>query len=146
QIVLNLLSNAIKFTPAGGSVSLTLSGGSGQPFTITVADTGIGMRPEDIPTVLEPFRRLSSAHDAAYQGAGLGLPLTKALVELHGGEMTVTSAPGQGTRVVVTLPAAIAAGHGTATKETKGTGRPEASPDAPAAPASRTASASGSGT
>ncbi|WP_420345655.1 ATP-binding protein [Pelagibius sp.] len=114
QIVLNLLSNAIKFTPAGGSVSLTLSGGGGQAFCITVADTGIGMRQEDIPTVLEPFRRLSSAHDAAYQGAGLGLPLTKALVELHGGAMTLASAPGKGTRVVVTLPAALAAGYSAA--------------------------------
>ncbi len=148
QIVLNLLSNAIKFTPAGGSVSLNLSGGGGQPFTITVADTGIGMRPEDIPTVLEPFRRLSSAHDAAYQGAGLGLPLTKALVELHGGDMTVTSAPGQGTRVVVTLPAAVAVGQGSVTEKTEAPGSPDApkSADNGAATPSATASAGGSGT
>lgn len=106
QIVLNLASNAIKFTPVGGSVSINLKAERGQPFTIEVSDTGIGMHPEDIPAVLEPFRRLSSAQNADYQGAGLGLPLTKALVELHDGRMEIVSAPGEGTKVTVTLPEA----------------------------------------
>lgn len=104
QIVLNLLSNAIKFTPAGGSVAMDLQGARGRPFRIEVVDNGIGMRQEDIPAVLEPFRRLSPAHSANYQGAGLGLPLTKALVELHGGRLEIESKLGSGTRVIVTLP------------------------------------------
>ncbi len=108
QIVLNLVSNAIKFTPDGGSVTLDLRATPRGGFTIEVTDTGIGMRPEDIPAVLEPFRRLSPAHSAEYQGAGLGLPLTKALVELHGGDVEIVSTPGTGTRVTVTLPPHLA--------------------------------------
>ena len=104
QIMLNLASNAIKFTPAGGAVSLALQAERGKPFTLVVTDTGIGMDAADIPSVLEPFRRLSPAHSADYQGAGLGLPLTKALVELHGGHLEIASTPGKGTRVTVTLP------------------------------------------
>ncbi|NIA68163.1 hypothetical protein HBA54_06125 [Pelagibius litoralis] len=114
QIVLNLLSNAIKFTPARGSVVLDLSGGWGAPFRIEVTDTGIGMRPEDIPSVLEPFRRLTPAHSADYQGAGLGLPLTKALVELHGGELAISSVLGEGTTVTITLPPGMAYDQGPA--------------------------------
>ncbi len=120
QILLNLVSNAIKFTPAGGTVSLDLQAEPGKAFMIEVADTGIGMRAEDIPAVLEPFRRLSPAHSADYQGAGLGLPLTKALVELHGGRMAIASTPGRGTEVTVTLPEARAVyGEGSASPPAK---------------------------
>ena len=107
QILLNLMSNAVKFTPAGGSatVSAALEGGSA---IITVADTGIGMREEDIAIALEPFRQVSNgAGDALtrrFAGTGLGLPLAKALVELHGGTLAIESAPQRGTSVRIRLP------------------------------------------
>jgi two-component system, cell cycle sensor histidine kinase PleC len=103
QILLNLLSNAIKFTPAGGRVTLTASHAA--DVTITVADTGIGMAPEDIPIALEPFRQLDGSLSRRQEGAGLGLPLAKRLAELHGGSLEITSTPGRGTQVVVRLPA-----------------------------------------
>ena len=123
QIVLNLLSNAIKFTPSGGSVTLDFQGAPRGPYVIEIADTGIGMNPEDIPSVLEPFRRLSPAHSADYQGAGLGLPLTKALVDLHGGQMDVVSELGKGTRVTIVLPGGLAM-HDAPREQDKAVGAP----------------------
>lgn len=109
QVLLNLLSNAAKFTPEGGSVSLTARAdpASGEVL-LAVADTGIGMRPEDIPLALEPFGQIDSSLARKYEGTGLGLPLTKLLVEKHGGMLEIVSAPGQGTTVTVRLPAAEA--------------------------------------
>ena len=106
QIVLNLLSNAIKFTPAGGRI--TVSGGISPAggIALAVADTGIGMKPEEIPIALEPFRQIDSALNRRYGGTGLGLPLARTLAELHDGILGISSAPGQGTTVTVTLPAA----------------------------------------
>jgi signal transduction histidine kinase len=107
QILLNLMSNAVKFTPAGGhaTVSAVIDGDFA---VITVADTGIGMRQEDIAVALEPFRQVGgSAQDILtrrFTGTGLGLPLAKALVELHDGTLTITSAPGRGTTVCIRLP------------------------------------------
>jgi signal transduction histidine kinase len=107
QILLNLMSNAVKFTPAGGraSVSATIEGTFA---VITVADTGIGMRQEDIAVALEPFRQVGGdAQDVLtrrFAGTGLGLPLAKALVELHGGTLSITSAPERGTTVRIRLP------------------------------------------
>jgi signal transduction histidine kinase len=106
QIVLNLLSNAIKFTPAGGRI--TLSGGISPAggIALAVTDTGIGMKPEEIPIALEPFRQIDSALNRRYGGTGLGLPLARTLAELHEGMLDISSALGEGTTVTVTLPAA----------------------------------------
>ena len=105
QVVLNLLSNAVKFTRAHGQITVrarhTPSGG----VAIEVSDTGIGMDPATIPKVFEPFGLGHAAHSRAYAGTGLGLPLSKALVEEHGGQLVLTSALGVGTTATVTLPA-----------------------------------------
>jgi signal transduction histidine kinase len=103
QILLNLLSNAIKFTPRGGSVRLSVSRAGGE-LVLTVVDTGIGMRPENIPIALEPFRQIDGSLSRQHQGTGLGLPLAKRLTELHGGTLEITSEPGEGTCVAVRLP------------------------------------------
>ncbi|MGH6990011.1 MAG: ATP-binding protein, partial [Stellaceae bacterium] len=103
QVVLNLLSNATKFTPSGGRITVGLKR-VGAMVELTVRDTGIGMNPSDIPTALEPFRQVDSSITRKYGGTGLGLPLCKLFVELHGGEFGVISAPGQGTTVTITLP------------------------------------------
>jgi PAS domain S-box-containing protein len=103
QILLNLLSNAVKFTPEGGSVTVSGEWRS-DGLVIAVSDTGIGIAPEDVPLALEPFRQISSAHNRSYEGTGLGLPLTKRLVELHGGTLEIDSTVGQGTTVRVQFP------------------------------------------
>ena len=105
QIMLNLVSNAVKFTESGGTVSVGARLEHGD-CVITVADTGIGMRPQDIEVALKPFRQIDSALNRRYEGTGLGLPLTKAMVELHGGTLVLESAVGEGTTVTVHLPAA----------------------------------------
>ena len=104
QILVNLLSNGIKFTEAGGTVVLKVwcRGGG---YVFQVCDTGIGMALEDIPKALSPFGQIDSALDRKYEGTGLGLPLTKALVELHGGSLDLQSQPGTGTTVTVRFPA-----------------------------------------
>jgi signal transduction histidine kinase len=108
QIVLNLLSNAIKFTPAGGRVDVDVRSRDGK-IEIAVRDTGIGMNQADIPKAMEPFQQADSTIARKYGGTGLGLPLCKLFVELHGGIMVIASAPGQGTTVTVTLPAPLTA-------------------------------------
>ena len=105
QIVLNLMSNAVKFTPPGGQVWVTArltEERGGMEFTI--ADSGIGMKPEDIPVALEPFRQVDNTYARRYEGTGLGLPLSKHLAELHGGTLTVESEVNVGTKVTVWLP------------------------------------------
>ncbi|MBI4966959.1 MAG: PAS domain S-box protein [Rhodospirillales bacterium] len=106
QALLNLLANAVKFTPAGGSVCVRAGRdpASGD-VTIAVEDSGIGMAAEDIPRVLSPFTQLDNKLTRRYEGTGLGLPLAKAFVELHGGRLTIASTPGQGTTVSITFPA-----------------------------------------
>jgi signal transduction histidine kinase len=104
QVLLNLLSNAIKFTPAGGTVTVTAKTWEGA-VEIAVRDTGIGMAEADIPKALEPFGQISNAMTRAHEGTGLGLPLSKSLVELHGGQFSIASTPGHGTTVTVILPA-----------------------------------------
>ena len=105
QILLNLLSNAIKFTPPGGKVTLSAVRLGNRDVAITVVDTGIGMRAQDIPIALQPFRQIESTLARRHEGTGLGLPLTKAIVEMHGGTLTVQSVPGKGTTVTATMPA-----------------------------------------
>ena len=104
QVLLNLLSNAIKFTRAGGTVTLTVED-TALGVAIIVHDTGIGMAPKDIPRALQPFVQLDSGL-ARSSGTGLGLPLAKSFVELHGGRFILHSVPGKGTTVTALLPAA----------------------------------------
>ncbi|HEV2551970.1 MAG TPA: HAMP domain-containing sensor histidine kinase [Stellaceae bacterium] len=104
QILPNLLSNAVKFTPAGGHVRVATAR-SAHAFVIEIADNGIGIAAEDLPKILVPFTQLNSKVSRKYEGTGLGLPLTKGLVELHGGSLTIESRLGVGTTVTVSLPA-----------------------------------------
>jgi signal transduction histidine kinase len=104
QIVLNLLSNAVKFTERGGKVTIgaaTLADGG---LAVSITDTGIGMRPEDIPKAMSPFGQLESTFERRFEGTGLGLPLVQRLVELHGAELRIESQLGQGTKVEVRFP------------------------------------------
>lgn len=105
QVLVNLLSNAIKFTPAGGAVTVKtwFSAESSHVFRIT--DTGIGIAPDDIPKALSQFGQVDSELNRQHDGTGLGLPLTKALVELHGGTLDLQSEVGVGTTVTVCFPA-----------------------------------------
>lgn len=105
QILLNLLSNAVKFTEAGGRVAVSAGIGGGG-LTIVVADNGIGMAPEDIPEALSSFGQIHSTYTRERDGTGLGLPLVKALVELHGGALEIDSAPGASATATVRLPRA----------------------------------------
>ncbi len=104
QIILNLLSNAIKFTGSGGKVTLSAAQESDGSVAIRVADTGIGMRSEEIPLALEPFRQVDGSLTRRHEGTGLGLPLAKQLAELHGGSLRVESQIDAGTTVCVRLP------------------------------------------
>jgi signal transduction histidine kinase len=126
QIMFNLLSNAVKFTPEGGSVRVTArrvslrgeaeaisrdeilrsaqNDNNGNFIEISVSDTGIGIKPEDIPKLFQEFSQLESPHDKKYEGTGLGLALTKRLIELHGGTIRLESAYGKGSTFIVTLP------------------------------------------
>jgi signal transduction histidine kinase len=104
QILLNLLSNAVKYTPKGGRVALDVALADDGGLRIVVEDTGIGMAEEDIPRALAPFTQIDSELHRKYQGTGLGLPLTKSLIELHGGRFEIRSAVGVGTSAIVHLP------------------------------------------
>jgi signal transduction histidine kinase len=104
QIVLNLLSNAIKFTPEGGSVTLTTGIGGGGDFELIVSDTGIGIAEDDLDTALAPFSQVDNAQQRIHDGTGLGLPISRALAELHGGTLDLESDLGIGTTVTVRLP------------------------------------------
>jgi signal transduction histidine kinase len=104
QVLLNLLSNAVKFTPPGGHVELEARVADDAGVQIVVHDTGIGMDPKDIPRALEPFAQVDNALSRRFEGTGLGLPLSRKLVELHGGTLTIASEIAKGTSVVVHLP------------------------------------------
>jgi signal transduction histidine kinase len=105
QILVNLLSNAIKFTPEGGKVALDAAVMESGELIITVGDTGIGIAEQDMDKALMPFGQIDSSLSRKHAGTGLGLPLTKNLVELHGGKFALASAVGKGTTVTVRLPA-----------------------------------------
>ena len=103
QILLNLLSNAVKFTPEGKFVTLSC-GREGDELYLRVADTGIGINPDDLAKVMQPFHQVDSSFSRRYEGTGLGLPLTQSLVDLHGARMTIDSTLNAGTTVTVYLP------------------------------------------
>ncbi len=107
QVLLNLLSNAIKFTPRGGRVTVRgerRDDPLGERVRISVQDTGIGISPQDLERLARPFEQVESQHSKTTQGTGLGLALTKSLVEMHGGLLDLKSAPGQGTVASFALP------------------------------------------
>ena len=104
QILVNLLSNAIKFTDPGGTVTLAVSCEAGSGHVFQISDTGIGIALDDIPKALAPFQQVDGQLHRKYEGTGLGLPLTKSLVELHGGSLELKSRLGVGTTVTVTMP------------------------------------------
>ena len=105
QVLTNLMTNAIKFTPEDGEVKISAQIDTFGHLCIAIADTGVGIAAEDIPMALAPFGQIESSLSRSTQGTGLGLPLTKALVELHGGELQIASEVGKGTTVTVVLPA-----------------------------------------
>lgn len=110
QILINLLSNAIKFTPEGGVVTLEAHMDRGR-LVMRVSDTGIGMSEDELAGIGRPFTQVSNDYTRQYEGTGLGLCLVQGLVELHGGAMTIESAPGLGTAVTVILPQADTKEH-----------------------------------
>jgi two-component system cell cycle sensor histidine kinase PleC len=108
QVMLNLISNAVKFTPEGGSIVVSLQpfqGPAGEArIRVACADTGIGIAPEDLVRLARPFEQVEGQHSKTTQGTGLGLALTKSLIEMHGGQLSMESQPGVGTVVSFDLP------------------------------------------
>jgi signal transduction histidine kinase len=132
QVLVNLLSNAVKFTEPGGSVTMTCSAGAGAPPTlgdepermwvsVEVVDTGIGIPPDKLEAVFEPFMQVDGSHTRREGGTGLGLAISRRLARLMGGELTVESTPSQGSRFTLWLPTTGAA-------DRRAAPRPEPSP------------------
>jgi signal transduction histidine kinase len=106
QIVLNLIGNAVKFTPPAGTVTVRLSSAGGNAV-LQIIDTGFGMSPEHLARLGTPFFRAEdNPHAASVEGTGLGVALTKSLVELHGWQLIFASELGHGTTVTITMPGA----------------------------------------
>src|ERR1700687_2146922 len=104
QIVLNLLSNAVKFTPTGGRITVRGRAADGC-IVLAIADTGIGIAKDALARLGRPFEQVESQLTKSHQGSGLGLAIAKSLVELHGGRMRIRSTLGNGTLVLLRLPA-----------------------------------------
>ncbi|MBT7356401.1 MAG: hypothetical protein HN809_08380, partial [Rhodospirillaceae bacterium] len=104
QIMLNILSNAVKFTPAGGKVYVDSSLNDNGSLTIVIGDNGIGMDKDELTKALSKFGQVNAGMDREQEGTGLGLPLSKKLMELHGGTLDVESTKGEGTLVTLTFP------------------------------------------
>ena len=102
-MLLNLATNAIKFTPEGGVVSVNVQSKSAG-LIVSVTDTGIGISQENIQRLAQPFEQIDNQHSKQHEGTGLGLALSKSLVELHGGNFKIESEVGKGTTVTFTLP------------------------------------------
>jgi PAS domain S-box-containing protein len=105
QILINLLSNAIKFTPQGGEVTLSAQPTASGWVAMSVADTGIGIPPEQIDNALSAFGQVDNPFTRSQEGTGLGLPIVKSLVELHSGQFQIESAVGKGTKITMVMPA-----------------------------------------
>jgi PAS domain S-box-containing protein len=106
QALLNVLANAVKFTPAGGRVEVAVRMADDAGLDLVVTDTGIGIPPEDLERVMNVFVQGENSYKRRYQGSGLGLPLTRQLMELHGGSLSLTSTVGEGTCATLHFPAA----------------------------------------
>jgi signal transduction histidine kinase len=104
QVLINLITNSVKFTPAGGSITITARWDLSEGLAVTVADTGIGIAEEDLERVLKPFEQVDSSLSRQHQGTGLGLPLVKAIMEMHGGRLDLQSELNVGTQVTVVFP------------------------------------------
>ena len=104
QVMLNLISNAVKFTPIGGSITVSIAKHGPGRQRIAVADTGIGIAAEDLGRLARPFEQVEGQHSKTTQGTGLGLALTKSLIEMHRGVMALDSEPGAGTVVSFDVP------------------------------------------
>ena len=105
QVLLNLVTNAVKFTLPGGRVEIRGHFDPKVGIVLKVKDTGIGISRRDLDRVLQPFEQVDSTISRSHQGTGLGLPLVKAIMDLHGGSIVLESATGVGTCVTVTFPA-----------------------------------------
>ena len=103
QVLYNLLSNAVKFTPAPGSITVTVQD-SPEQLMVSVADTGIGMKPEDLPKLFREFEQIDGSYTRRYQGTGLGLALCRRFVEMHGGRIWAESQFGKGSTFTFTIP------------------------------------------
>jgi len=103
QVIVNLLSNALKYTQNAGTVQVTVNG-THDAVEIKVKDTGIGIPPEDLPHIFERFYRADKSRNRLTGGAGIGLTITKAIIDAHGGSINVTSRVGEGTEFIVSLP------------------------------------------
>jgi len=110
QVMLNLLSNAVKFTPAGGTVTTRLQRVP-EGVAISVSDTGIGMSEAEIKVALSVFGQVDSKIARQHRGTGLGLPISKSLIELHGGRLDIASTPGEGTTMTAVFPASRLVQH-----------------------------------
>ncbi|HLZ65296.1 MAG TPA: ATP-binding protein [Aliidongia sp.] len=104
QVLLNLVSNAIKFTPSGGRVSVSAVSRPDERLELIVADSGIGIAEGDLDRIFDPFVQVDSSLSRRHAGTGLGLPLARSFIELHGGTIEIASRPNAGTRVTVLLP------------------------------------------
>ena len=104
QVLLNLISNAVKFTPEGGAVTVSIALHDADHVRVAVVDTGIGIAAKDLERLAQPFEQVEGQHSKTTQGTGLGLALTKSLIELHRGRMAIESEPGHGTTVWFDLP------------------------------------------
>jgi len=105
QMLLNLVTNAIKFTGEGGRVTIAVRRAADGGVSLAVTDTGIGIARDDIAKALAPFSQVDNAFTRGHEGTGLGLPLVKSLIEMHGGAIDIESVPGQGTTVTLRFPA-----------------------------------------
>ena len=110
QIITNLLDNAIKFTPAGGKVTVSLGRADADHASLTIKDSGEGIPPEAMANLFEPFYQASQGPGIRARGLGLGLSIVKTLIEIHGGSISVTSEPGQGSEFRIVLPLLADAG------------------------------------
>jgi two-component system cell cycle sensor histidine kinase PleC len=104
QIFSNILSNAIRFTSAGGTVSLKAFRTDGHGTAILIRDSGVGMSPEEISVAMTPFGQVDGGRSRWREGAGLGLPIAKALIELHNGNLDIRSKANEGTEIAITFP------------------------------------------
>src|SRR6185312_12816538 len=105
QVLLNLISNAVKFTEQGGRVGISIQPVAGGVLSILIADTGVGIAPEALERVFQPFERARGAGATKTEGTGLGLSIARGLISLHGGNIVLESSIGKGTTAVVTIPA-----------------------------------------